>query len=208
MKQAGPRSRQPRRDLRSTIPVYQEVPMTITRRGLVAGLATLAPMAPAFAATPTSDPELDRAAAAALQRLTAGTPAARQVNGQALAVLVFPKIVKVGFLLGGAYGEGALRQGGKTLGYYNSAAASYGLQAGVQWFGYALFFMNSGDLKYLDESKGFEIGLGPSVVVVDQGLAKKMTSTTLTQDVYAFIFGQKGLMAGLGIEGSKITKIR
>jgi lipid-binding SYLF domain-containing protein len=171
-------------------------------------MAALAPMASAFADAPKSDPELDRAAAAALQRLTAGTPAARQVNGQALAVLVFPKIVKVGFLLGGAYGEGALRQGGKTLGYYNSAAASYGLQAGAQWFGYALFFMNAGALKYLDDSKGFEIGLGPSVVVVDRGLAKKMTSTTLTQDVYGFIFGQKGLMAGLGIEGSKITKIQ
>jgi lipid-binding SYLF domain-containing protein len=75
----------------------------------------------------------------------------------------------------------------------------------VQWFGYALFFMNADALKYLDSSQGFEIGVGPSVVVVDQGMAKKFSSTTVTQDVYAFIFGQKGLMAGLGIEGSKIT---
>jgi lipid-binding SYLF domain-containing protein len=123
-------------------------------------------------------------------------------------VLVFPKIVKAGFLLGGAYGEGVLLQGGKTLGYYNSGAASYGLQAGVQWFGYALFFMNADALKYLDSSQGFEIGVGPSVVVVDQGMAKKFGSTTLTQDVYAFIFNQKGLMAGLGVEGSKITRIK
>jgi hypothetical protein len=71
-----------------------------------------------------------------------------------------------------------------------------------------LFFMNAGALKYLDDSKGFEIGVGPSVVVVDQGLAKKFSSTTLTQDVYAIIFGQKGFMAGIGLEGSKITKIR
>jgi lipid-binding SYLF domain-containing protein len=91
---------------------------------------------------------------------------------------------------------------------HNSAAASYGLQAGVQWFGYALFFTNAQALKYLDSSQGFEIGLGrPSVVVVDQGMAKKFSSMTLTQDVYAFIFSQNGLMAGLGIEGSKITKI-
>jgi lipid-binding SYLF domain-containing protein len=95
----------------------------------------------------------------------------------------------------------------KTIGYYNSAAGSYGLQAGVQWFGYALFFMNAGALKYLDESKGFEIGAGPSIVVVDQGMAGKFSSMTLTQDVYAFIFGQNSLMAGIGIEGSKITKI-
>jgi lipid-binding SYLF domain-containing protein len=181
--------------------------MSLTRRGLVAGLATLTPVAAAFAA-PTSDPDADRAAAAALNRLVAGNTAARLLNEKAVAVLVFPKIIKAGFLFGGAYGEGALRQGNLTLGYYNSAAASYGLQAGVQWFGYALFFMNADALKYLDSSQGWEIGVGPSVVVVDQGMAKKLTSTTVTQDVYAFIFSQKGLMAGLGIEGSKITKIR
>ncbi len=98
--------------------------MNLTRRGLVAGLAALAPLAPAFAAAPTSDPQLDQAAAAALRRLIAGNQVARLLNEKALAVLVFPKIVKVGFLLGGAYGEGALRQNGRTLGYYNSAAAS------------------------------------------------------------------------------------
>jgi lipid-binding SYLF domain-containing protein len=180
--------------------------MHITRRGLAAGFASLAPGALAFAA-PSSDPAADSAAATALARLTAGNSAAQLLNQKAVAVLVFPKIVKAGFLLGGAYGEGVLRQGGRTLGYYNSAAASYGLQAGVQWFGYALFFMNANALKYLDQSQGWEIGVGPSVVVVDQGMAKKFTSTTVTQDVYAFIFNQKGLMAGLGIEGSKITKV-
>lgn len=181
--------------------------MHLTRRGLAAGLFTLLPAAAVLAA-PASDPQLDQAAAAALRKLIAGNQAARLLNDKAVAVLVFPKIVKVGFLLGGAYGEGALRQGNRTLGYYNSAAASYGLQAGAQWFGYAMFFMNAEALKYLDRSQGFEIGVGPSVVVVDQGMGKKMSSTTLTQDVYAFIFNQKGLMAGLGLEGSKITRIK
>jgi lipid-binding SYLF domain-containing protein len=78
----------------------------------------------------------------------------------------------------------------------------------VQSFGYALFFMNDAALKQLDTTRGFEIGVGPSLVVVDQGVAKSMTSNTLTSDVYAFIFDQKGLMAGLGIQGSKITRIR
>ena len=180
--------------------------MGISRRGLVSGLAALAPFAAARAAE-KSDPQVDRDAAAALRRLTASERSARLLSEKAVAVLVFPRIVKVGFLLGGAYGEGALRQGNRTLGYYNSAAASYGLQAGAQWFGYALFFMNEAALKYLDDSKGFEVGLGPSVVVVDKGVAGRLSSTTITQDVYAFIFGQKGLMAGLGIEGSNITKI-
>jgi len=182
--------------------------MSLTRRDLVGGLAALAPLAPALAAAPKSDPQLDRAAATALQRLVAVNQAARLLNEKALAVLVFPKIVKAGFLVGGAYGEGALLQNGRTIGYYHSAAASYGLQAGLQWFGYALFFMNAAALKYLDDSAGFEVGVGPSVVVVDQGAARKFSSTTLSQDVYAFIFNQQGLMAGLGIEGSKITKLQ
>jgi lipid-binding SYLF domain-containing protein len=87
-------------------------------------------------------------------------------------------------------------------------AGSYGLQAGVQKFGYALFLMNDKALAYLDNSDGWEIGVGPSIVIVDQGKAKTMTSTTLRDDVYAFIFSQKGLMAGLGIQGSKITKTK
>jgi lipid-binding SYLF domain-containing protein len=181
--------------------------MALTRRGLIGGLAAMVPIAAALAQAPKSDPQADRAAAAALRQLTAGNSAARQLNGKAVAVLVFPRIVKAGFLFGGAYGEGVLLQGGKTVGYYNSASASYGLQAGVQAFSYALFFMNAGALNYLNQSQGFEIGVGPSVVVVDQGMARRFSSTTITQDVYAFIFGQRGLMAGVGIEGSKITKI-
>jgi lipid-binding SYLF domain-containing protein len=184
--------------------------MNMNRRDFVTALAALAPLAltaPAFAAA-QRDPQLDRSARAMLKKLVAGNPAARQLNDKAVAVLIFPKIVKVGFLLGGAYGEGALQQAGETVGYYNSAAASYGMQAGLQSFGYALFFMNAEALRYLDASQGFEIGAGPSIVVVDKGMAKKFSTTTLTRDVYAIIFNQKGLMAGVGIEGSKITKIR
>ena len=96
---------------------------------------------------------------------------------------------------------------GKAVGFYNTAGASYGLQAGAQKFGYALFFMNDGALGYLGRSDGFEIGVGPSVVVMDEGMAKQTSTTTLTQDVYGFIFGQSGLMAGLGLQGNKITKI-
>ena len=104
-------------------------------------------------------------------------------------------------------GEGALRIGGKTRGYYRSVAASYGLQAGIQKFGYALFFLSDDDLKYLKSSGGWEIGVGPSVVVVDEGMARSFTTTTARSGVYAFFFNQKGLMAGLGIQGSKITEI-
>ena len=116
-------------------------------------------------------------------------------------------MLKAGFMFGGQIGEGVLFRGSKAVAYYNSVAASYGFQAGAQRFGYALFFMNEKALEYLDQSGGFELGVGPSIVVVDEGMGKSMTSTTLTQDVYAFIFDQQGLMAGLGIQGSKITRI-
>jgi lipid-binding SYLF domain-containing protein len=125
--------------------------MIRTRRSLIASLATVAPIASALAAAPRSDPQADQAAAASLKGLTAANPVARDLNEKAIAVLVFPRIVKVGFILGGAYGEGVLRQGNQTVGYYNSGAASYGLQAGAQWFGYALFFMNARALKYLED---------------------------------------------------------
>lgn len=151
--------------------------------------------------------ELERDAAHALKSLYANNTAARLLGQKAKAVLVFPNIVKAGFMFGGQMGDGVLMKNSGAIGYYNSFAASYGLQAGIQVFGYALFFMNDGALSYLDKSDGWELGVGPSIVVVDAGVGKSLTSTTITQDVYAFIFDQKGLMAGLGIQGSKITKV-
>jgi lipid-binding SYLF domain-containing protein len=143
----------------------------------------------------------------ALNKLYIVSPAAKDMSMIAKGILVFPAIVKGGFVVGGAYGEGALRQGNKTVGYYNSVAASYGLQAGAQKFGYALVFMDEASMDYLTRSDGWEIGVGPSIVVVDEGVARALTSTTAREGVYAFFFDQKGLMAGLGIQGSKITQI-
>jgi len=152
--------------------------------------------------------QLNRDGAAALKRLYASQSSARLLGKSAKRILVFPSIVKAGFMFGGQLGDGVLfNNAGKPLGYYNSVAASYGFQAGVQTFGYALFFMNDAALRQLDDTNGFEVGVGPSIVVVDEGVGKSMTSNTLTSDVYAFIFSQKGLMAGMGIQGSKITRI-
>ena len=96
---------------------------------------------------------------------------------------------------------------GRLAGYYNTSAVSYGLQAGVQTYGHALYFMTSGVLSSFENSHGWEIGVGPSVVVVDKGMGKDLTTLTAKSDIYAFIFDQQGLMAGLGIKGSKITKL-
>jgi lipid-binding SYLF domain-containing protein len=154
-----------------------------------------------------SGSEIDRNATAALKILYANTPGAKDLATNAKGILVFPNIVKGGFIVAGQYGDGALREAGKTVGYYRSLAASYGLQAGVQSFGYVLLFMDDESLAYLEQSNGWEIGTGPSVVVLDKGAGKSLSSTTLRKGVYAFIFGQKGLMAGIGLQGAKITKI-
>jgi lipid-binding SYLF domain-containing protein len=151
---------------------------------------------------------LERDARAALQRLTATVPAAKSLSGAASAVLVFPKITKAGLVVGGQYGDGVLFRGGKVAGFYNTSGASYGLQAGAQQFGYAMFLMNDKAVGALGANEGFEVGVGPSVVVMDEGMGKTLTTTTAKDDIYAFVFGQKGLMAGVGLQGNKITRLK
>jgi len=151
--------------------------------------------------------KLNREGAAALVHLRAKNLVAEKLATTASGILVFPSIVKAGFMFGGQIGEGVLFKGDTPAGYYNTVAASYGLQAGVQTFGYALFFMDDASLAEFEKSTGFEIGVGPSIVVVDEGVGKTLTTTTVRKGIYAFIFDQKGLMAGLGIQGSKITRI-
>jgi lipid-binding SYLF domain-containing protein len=183
--------------------------MTLARRSLVIAPAVLlaASLIDTPAARAATAREIDSDANRSLRTLYATQPKARDLSRRARAILIFPKIIKAGLLIGGQSGDGCLRVGGETVGYYNIAAASFGLQAGAQSFGYALFFMTESALRYLSNSDGWAIGSGPSVVVLDKGAAASLTSTTLTQDVYAIPFDQRGLMAGLGLEGSKITRI-
>jgi lipid-binding SYLF domain-containing protein len=151
--------------------------------------------------------QIDREVTQSLATLYKNTPDAKVLGDKAVAVLVFPSIVKGGFIIAGQFGDGALRKNGKTAAYYRSLAASYGFQAGIQAFGYALFFMDDASLQYIENSEGWELGTGPSLVVLDAGFGKNLSTTTLQKGVYAFIFDQKGLMGGLGIQGSKITRI-
>ncbi|HTN48717.1 MAG TPA: twin-arginine translocation pathway signal protein [Burkholderiaceae bacterium] len=152
-----------------------------------AGLAFI-PAVPALAA---SAAELSRDANNALQSLYAKVPAAGATGAKATAILVFPKVTKAGLGVGGQYGEGALLKGGKAVDYYSTAGVSTGLQIGAQTYGYAMFLMNDSAVKQLDAAQGFQ----------------STTTTTMKGDIYAFIFSQKGLMGGLGIQGNKISKI-
>jgi len=151
--------------------------------------------------------EIDRDVRSAIENLYAKFPSAKALGEKAKGILVFPGIVKGGFLVGGQFGEGALLKGGKTAGYYNTVQVSYGLQIGLQKYGYALFLMTDSAMKWIDKSDGWELGVGPTIVVVDVGAAKSMTTMTLQSEIYAFFFNQKGLMGGLGLQGTKISKI-
>jgi lipid-binding SYLF domain-containing protein len=143
----------------------------------------------------------------ALKALYASTPLAKELGPKAQAILVFPEVTKAGLGIGGQYGEGALLTKGSASAYYKTTGASFGLQAGGQRYGYAMFFMNGKALDQFKNASGFEVGVGPSVVLIDEGKAKNLTTTTMKDDIYAFVFGQKGLMAGLGVQGNKITPI-
>ena len=155
----------------------------------------------------TAAAELTADSQKALASLTAKVPLAKALQPKALAILVFPEVKKAGLGIGGQYGEGTLLKGGKAAAFYKTTGASFGLQAGGQKYGYAMFFMNASALGQLDVAKGFEVGVGPSYVLVDEGKGKSTTTTTIDKDIYAFIFDQGGLMAGLGIQGNKIAKI-
>jgi lipid-binding SYLF domain-containing protein len=144
----------------------------------------------------------------ALATLTKSNAVAADIAKKAKATLIFPNIVKAGLVFGGAYGEGVLKKDGAIDSYYNSISASFGWQAGAQSYGYVVFLMTDNAVKYLNESHGWEIGVGPTVVLVDEGVAKNLSTTTLKDDAYAFIFDQQGLMASLSIEGTKISRIK
>ena len=171
---------------------------------LIVGAFTFASVG-AFAATPE---DLNKDSDQALQMLTKANPVAADISKRAKAVLIFPNIVKAGLIFGGAYGEGVLKQDGKIDGYYNSVTASFGWQAGAQSYGYVVFLMSDKAIKYVHDTHGWEIGTGPTVVMVNEGVAKNLSTSSLKKDAYAFIIDQQGLMASLSIEGTKISKIR
>lgn len=184
--------------------------MRAFRNTIMAGalaLAAVVSLGFATAAQAASADDLNRDSMQALNNLKQQNRLADDISRKARAILIFPNIVKAGLVFGGAYGEGTMLKGGRVADYYNSVSGSWGLQAGAQSYGYAVFLMNDKAVEYVEKSAGFEIGVGPTVVVVDEGAAKNLSTTTLRDDAYAFIFNQQGLMASLSIEGTKISRI-
>jgi lipid-binding SYLF domain-containing protein len=169
---------------------------------------SMASVGVAASAYATSAEDLDRDSNQALRHLYAINPVAEMLSRKARAILIFPNMVKAGLVFGGSYGEGELQKNAKVEGYYNSVSGSWGLQAGAQSYGYVVFLMSEKAVTALDDAHGWELGVGPTVVVVDEGVAKNLSTSTLRDDAYAFIFSQQGLMAGISIEGTKISRIK
>jgi len=183
---------------------------TLKNRAILISLMLTVAAAPVALAD--DRPALDADVHAAVEALKNASPTAADLGKNAAGMLIFPAITKAGFIIGAQYGQGALikpKQGGGYYidEYFSIAAASYGLQAGIQSFGYALVLMTPAEVGYVETSSGWELGVGPSIVIVDEGVAKSMTTKTVKDGIYAFTFGQKGLMAGMGLQGSKITKL-
>jgi len=152
--------------------------------------------------------ELEGQAKASLAKLYAGHAKARDLRTRAKAVLTFPSVIKIGFLGGIQVGTGVLTDmKGRTLGYYNTTAGSFGYQAGIKGFHYSLFLMNAKAIDRLTAAGGLQLGMGPSLVIVKEGGTMGFTTTTLDKDIYAFIYDSAGVFGGVGIEGTKITKI-
>ncbi len=151
--------------------------------------------------------QLEQSADAALKALYAKSPTAEKLGQTAKGVLVFPDVHKLGFVVGVQGGEGVLFRDGQPAGYYSTSAGSVGLQAGAQQFAYALFFMTDAAMDHFEKSNKFDVGVGPSIVVVNAGAARDINTLTAKSDIYAFVYGQKGLMAGVGLQGTKISKL-
>lgn len=131
----------------------------------------------------------------------------KELANKAVAILVFPDVFKAGIGIGGEYGEGAMLEGGKTTGYYSTAAASIGFQLGAQVKSQVIMFMTRQALKDFKSSEGWKAGVDGSVALVTIGAGGDIDSNTVKDPIIGFIFSNKGLMYNLTFEGAKITKL-
>jgi lipid-binding SYLF domain-containing protein len=154
-----------------------------------------------------SGPEIDASVNATLNQFFARVPYSRDLANKALAVLVFPTIVKAGFGIGGEYGEGELQIRGRNAGYYNIASASIGFQFGAQARSVIIMFMTPGALDQFRATDGFKVGVDGSIAIIAIGAGGAIDTNSVTKPVIGFIFDQKGLMYNLTLEGSKISRM-
>jgi lipid-binding SYLF domain-containing protein len=174
--------------------------------GFVSIMLIAALIAPLDAQAATKK-EINASVDVALDRFVKDVKGGEEFLKAAKGVLVIPRVVQAGFIVGGKYGDGALRIGGKSVGYYNLAAGSVGLQIGAQQSNVLLCFMDEAALKKFRASKGWQVGVDGSVALVTLGAGGSVDTTKLKEPIVGFVYGQQGLMADISLEGLKFTKI-
>lgn len=172
----------------------------------VGAIATLVAALPAPASAADAK-EIDADVDLALKEFTEKIAGSEEFLKSAKGILVLPSVYKAGFVFGAEYGEGALRVGGKTVGYYSMAAASFGFQLGAQKTSLIMMFMKDAALEKFQKSAGFELGVDANATLITVGAGGSLDTTKLAEPILAFVFSQRGLMAGLTLEGSKFTKL-
>ena len=174
---------------------------------MAAGLCGILPLAVMSSATAKTAAEIDAGVEGARDQCAAQIPACKAAAEKAQGMLVFPEVTKAAIGIGGSYGEGALIAGDRTAGYYSITSASAGLQLGAQKVAQIIMFMTPEALNKFRNSSGWEAGANAQVTMIDEGKAAEIRSVMADNPVIAFVFGQKGLMGDLSIQGSKITKL-
>ena len=182
------------------------MPTTIIQRIFIFIVFSIA-LCAAPIAHAASKTEINAEVRAALTSFYAQVGAGKELANKSVAMLVFPKVYKAGFGIGGEFGEGAMLKGGKTTAYYNTAAASIGFQIGAQVKSQIIMFMTHDALKSFNHKDGWKAGVDGSVAVLSVGAGGQLDTNTITDPIIGFIFSNKGLMYNLTFEGSKITKI-
>jgi len=152
--------------------------------------------------------EIDASVNACLDRFYKQVKGGKEMAGKAKGVLVMPNVVKAGLIVGGEYGEGALRVGGKTVSYYNIASGSVGFQIGGEAKDFVILFMTDEALKKFQASNGWEVGLDGNVALVTIGGGERVDFTKMNDPIIGFVFDVKGLMADISLKGAKFTKIK
>ena len=151
--------------------------------------------------------EINASVNACLDRFYKQVSGGKELAGKAKGVLVLPGVLKAGFIVGGEYGEGALRVGGKTVSYYNLAAGSVGFQIGGEAKDVIMMFMTDAALKQFQASKGWEVGVDGNVAIVNIGGGERVDFTKLNDPIIGFVFDVKGLMADISLKGAKLTRV-
>ncbi|MCP3715171.1 YSC84-related protein [Paraburkholderia sp. CNPSo 3281] len=173
----------------------------------VAGCSTTTSSGTSGATDAAKRQEIDAAVDGTMSRLFSTVPGSQELVSKSQGVLVFPSVGKAAFIIGGSYGQGALRVGGSTVGYYSTAAASFGLQAGVQSTAVIFLFMTQDSLDKFRNSKGWSVGGDVAVALVKVGANGQIDTRTATAPVQAIVMTNTGIMADASVAGTKVTKL-